>query len=151
MKTVFFIAALFALGGCAHAQPIAWTNPESAQALNRAKPKKYFVDVYTDWCVYCRKMDQTTFRDKGLAEFLNANYRPVKFNAQQRAHAHWNGAVYAYQTYGYGGFNQLAVYWLQGEMYFPTYVVISADGQTIEKRLIGFQTAADLKRQLSDN
>ncbi len=155
MKTTFFVVALCALGSCAEAQPIAWTTLEKAQALNRAAPKKYLVDVYTDWCVYCRKMDQTTFRHPGLVEFINANYRPVKFNAEQRADAHWNAEVYAYQTYGYRGFNQLAVHWLRGQMAFPTLLVISADGQTVEKRVLGFQTAEalkrQLKRQLSDN
>lgn len=33
-----------------------------------------------DWCTYCKKLDQETFRDRGTSEFINANFVPVHLN-----------------------------------------------------------------------
>ena len=150
MRTLLSIALLFALGRPALAQQIKWTDLQEAQALNAKKPKKYFVDLYTDWCGYCKKMDRTTLRNAQLAQFLNARYYPVKFNAEQRKNIYWNGRMYKYRSNGYQGFNELALYWLRGQMGFPAYLVVSADGKTVEKRLIGFHTPMGLNLQLID-
>ncbi len=51
---------------------IQWMTWTEAVARNREQPKKIFVDVYTEWCGWCKKMDQTTFQDPKVVAFLNA-------------------------------------------------------------------------------
>ncbi|NJM93361.1 MAG: thioredoxin family protein [Cytophagales bacterium] len=41
-----------------------------------------FVDMYTDWCGWCKRMDKTTFSDASVAEFVANNYYAVKMNAE---------------------------------------------------------------------
>lgn len=61
---------------------IEWLRLEEAYALNQQEPRKIFVDVYTDWCGWCKKMDKATFADEKVAAYVNENYYAVKLNAE---------------------------------------------------------------------
>lgn len=61
---------------------IEWLSLEEAYARNQQEPRKIFVDVYTDWCGWCKKMDKSTFADDKVAEYVNENYYAVKLNAE---------------------------------------------------------------------
>ncbi len=45
---------------------------------NQNKP--IFIDSYTTSCRYCKKMDKTTFRNREVVKYLNANFITVKMN-----------------------------------------------------------------------
>ena len=47
---------------------------EEAVAKSEKAPKKLFIDVYTDWCGWCKKMDKTTFAETEVAKYINENY-----------------------------------------------------------------------------
>jgi len=61
---------------------VNWVSFEQAEKSMKGKPKKVFVDVYTDWCGWCKRLDQATFSDKRVADYMNKNYYAVKFDAQ---------------------------------------------------------------------
>lgn len=61
---------------------INWITIEEAQELSKSNPKKVIMDVYTDWCGWCKKMDKTTFSDEKVVEYVNKNFYAVKFNAE---------------------------------------------------------------------
>jgi thioredoxin-related protein len=63
---------------------INWLTIEEAQALGKKNPKKLFVDVYTDWCVWCKRMDQATFQDAEVVDYVNKNYYAVKLDAESK-------------------------------------------------------------------
>lgn len=42
--------------------------------------KLYMAFFYTDWCLPCKWMDDNTFKDKEVVEFLKSNYLSVKIN-----------------------------------------------------------------------
>lgn len=61
---------------------IKWLTIEEAQAQAKKVPKPLMVDVYTSWCGPCKMLDANTFHDARLAEYVNKNFYPVKFNAE---------------------------------------------------------------------
>jgi thioredoxin-related protein len=61
---------------------IEWLTLEEAYKRNQKKPKKIFVDVFTDWCGWCKKMDKSTFTDPDVKEYVKKNYYAVKLNAE---------------------------------------------------------------------
>jgi thioredoxin-related protein len=80
---LFFLSLSFALNGAAQAQEqIQWMKFEEAVAANANNPKMILVDVYTDWCGWCKKMDKDTFTDPRVVAHLKKNFYAVKLNAE---------------------------------------------------------------------
>ena len=61
---------------------IEWMKFEDAIAANAQNPKMLIIDVYTDWCGWCKKMDKETFTDPTVIAHINENFYAVKLNAE---------------------------------------------------------------------
>ncbi len=62
---------------------IQWTDIETAMERSKKDGKPVFVDVYTDWCGWCKVMDKNTFSNAEIIEYVNKNYHAVKLNAEK--------------------------------------------------------------------
>lgn len=89
MKSVglftFFLSISLALTLTNTAQgqeAIQWMKFEEAIAANAKNPKMILVDVYTDWCGWCKKMDKDTFTDPRVIAHFQKNFYAVKLNAE---------------------------------------------------------------------
>lgn len=51
-----------------------------AQRTAALEGKLYFIDFYAAYCLPCKLMDQTTFMDPELGDYVKANYVPLKLN-----------------------------------------------------------------------
>ena len=79
-----------------HAQQIEWkTIEQAAKTDSKSNAKLYFVDFYTTWCGWCKRMDRETFNDPVVAKILNTYYLPVKFNAEGSSEFSWLGTKYS--------------------------------------------------------
>ena len=60
-------------------------NDDLSAALEKAKAEKkaVFLDFYTSWCMPCRMMDESVFRDWDVAEYMAENVVSVKVNAEK--------------------------------------------------------------------
>ena len=63
-------------------ESIQWMKFEEAIAANAKNPKMILVDVYTDWCGWCKKMDKETFTDPRVIAHFQKNFYAVKLNAE---------------------------------------------------------------------
>lgn len=99
---------------------------EEAVAANAKKPKKLFVDVYTEWCGWCKKMDATTFKDPAITSFLNDHFYAIKLNAEQKESIFWNDQEFKWYPGGRDGVNKLAHDLLDGQLSYPTYVIMDS-------------------------
>lgn len=82
MKKVISILFLF-LMTLSFAQ-VKWMTIEQALKAQKENPKKILIDFYADWCGPCKIMDKKTYGHPVIAEILNQNYYPVKFNAEEK-------------------------------------------------------------------
>ena len=57
-------------------------------------PKKVFIDLYTGWCGWCKRMDATTFKQKAIVDYMNQKYYAVKFDAETRDTINFNGVQF---------------------------------------------------------
>lgn len=72
---------LLAGGGDLAANPaIEWHNYQDGMARGKFEKKQIFLHFYADWCGYCKKMAQTTFKDPTVIEALNRDYIPIRVN-----------------------------------------------------------------------
>lgn len=53
----------------------------AAVAAAAAEEKVVMIDFYTDWCIPCRKLKQTTWVDAAVVEWLEAKTVPIQINA----------------------------------------------------------------------
>ncbi len=75
---------------------IKWVSLSEAEKLTAKKKKKIFVDVYTDWCGWCKRLDATTYQDETVIKYLNENFYAVKLNAETRDTVTYKGIKYSY-------------------------------------------------------
>ncbi|MEB2774276.1 thioredoxin fold domain-containing protein [Algoriphagus sp. D3-2-R+10] len=83
MKKIVIIGLILFTAQFAQAQDkIEWLKFEEAVAAAEANPKMLLVDVYTDWCGWCKKMDKETFTDPDVIKYINEKFYAVKMNAE---------------------------------------------------------------------
>lgn len=104
-----------------------WMTMEQVNELESAGSKKYLIDVYTEWCGWCKVMDKKTFSDPRVQEKLMENYHLIKFNAENKESIEFNGKTYEWQEGGRRGNNALAVELLKGRMSYPSLVYLDKD------------------------
>lgn len=105
---------------------ITWYSIEEAYALNAKEPKKIFIDVYTNWCGWCKRMDATTFIDPAVVQYINENYYAVKLNAETSKEITLGDQKFVNPNPGgKRSTHQLAASLLGGQMSYPSYVFLN--------------------------
>ncbi|MFM7429810.1 MAG: thioredoxin family protein [Flammeovirgaceae bacterium] len=106
---------------------VNWLTFEQAVEKSKTEKRKLFVDVYTDWCGWCKVMDKNTFAEPTIAKLLNEKFYPVKFNAEQREDVVFQGTTFKFIQQGNSGAHQLAVVLLNNQLSYPTVAFVEED------------------------
>lgn len=98
--TTFLLIAIFSLSLRLSAQTppqtIHWMSITEAEKLNAEHPRKILIDIYTDWCGWCKKLDATTYKDPKIVQYLNDNFYAVKLNAESKDPITFQNQEYTY-------------------------------------------------------
>jgi thioredoxin-related protein len=106
---------------------VKWMTFEEAVEKSKTEKRKIFIDVYTDWCGWCKVMDKNTFSDPQVAKLLNEKYYAVKFNAEQREDVVFSGNTFKFIESGRSGYHQLAAALLNNQMSYPNFVFLTEE------------------------
>lgn len=118
------VAFIGLLSFATNAQEVNWLSWDEATSLAATdkNPKKIFIDVYTDWCGWCKKMDKDTFQNAKVAEYMTNNFYMVKLDGEGKEPIDFKGKTYKYVPSGKRGYHELAAALLQGRLSYPTVV-----------------------------
>jgi thioredoxin-related protein len=126
-------------------EKIHWYSFEEAYQLNKKKQKKIFIDVFTDWCGWCKKMDAETFTNPVISEYMMTHFYCVKLNAERKDTIIIDGVTFTNPNpYGHRSTHQLAIELLKGNMSYPSYVFLNEKSQWLTV-VPGYQGAKDFE------
>lgn len=123
---------------------INWIEIDRAFDVNAKTPRKIFIDVYTDWCGWCKKMDENTFSNPVIASYLSTKFHAVKFNAEGTKDITYKGKVYKNKGQGQRNPHEFAIALLQGRLSYPSIVFMDEDNNLITY-LAGYLTPEQLE------
>jgi thioredoxin-related protein len=81
MKQLFFILPLMICASVFSAD-VNWQNWTDGFAAVNAKKKPAIIDFYTDWCKWCKVMDEKTFKDPKVSAMLKKSFVTMRINPE---------------------------------------------------------------------
>jgi thioredoxin-related protein len=144
-----FSLSFFALNSCIAQEggkKINWMSFEEAYKKNETQPRKIFIDVYTHWCGWCKRMDASTFQADTIVNYMNEKYYAVKLDAEIKDSIHFKDKVFVFRP-EYKS-NELAVSLLNGQMSYPSFVFLDENFDMLSP-MQGYQAPEQLLPALS--
>ncbi len=125
----------------------SWMSWEEAMEAQKKTPKKLLIDVYTDWCGWCKRMDKNTFSNPEVQAYILKHFYPVKFNAEQKEDIHFQGDVLKWVPNGRRGYHELAAALLDGRLSYPSLVYLDENLARITISP-GYKDVAQLQKEM---
>jgi thioredoxin-related protein len=136
---LFFIISIisFSFSLKENGKKVNWISFQEAEKRMNEKELPVIVDVYTNWCGWCKVMESKTYSKSHVATYLNNKFYAIKFNAESREDITWRGKVYRYDPQK--RIHSLALALITGEKGYPNTVFI-ADKQSEPLSVPGYMT-----------
>ena len=113
---------------------IVWTDFGTGFSTAHTTNKKILIDVYTDWCTWCKTMDSKTYSDPEIAAYVRNHFVAVKLNAESQEKRQVAGHQLSDEDLA-------KAFEVSG---FPTTIFTTADGKPITSK-DGYVEAAEFK------
>jgi thioredoxin-related protein len=111
----YFSTQILASGG------IKWVTFDEGLTQAKTQNKFLLVDFFTDWCKWCKVMDEKTYSDAGVQKTISKNFVMARVNPEKPGTVHFMG-----QEYQNSQFAQAA-----GVTGYPSTGIFSSDGNFI--------------------
>ncbi|MBD8489955.1 thioredoxin family protein [Echinicola sp. CAU 1574] len=133
------LLVMFFLGKNVLAQEsIHWLSFEQLEDSLAKQPKKVFIDFYTDWCTYCKKMDRKVFTKPEVIQKINTEFYAVRMDAENRDTIQFDGHVFFNRlaTDKRAGIHDLAMLLGQRNGIFapPTLIILENEFKVLDRR-----------------
>ncbi len=147
MKKIIYISIFF-ISISVNAQKVNWLSFEKAIEMNTKNPKPLLIDVYTDWCGWCKKLDKNTYTNPVIASYINKHFYAIKLNGEGKKDITFKGHTFKYQQHGRSKFHELAATLMNGKLSYPTTIFMSKDQKVIQN-IPGFLTKERMEKILA--
>ena len=104
---------------------LKWMTLQEAQQAMLKEKRPILIDLYTDWCGWCKVMDKKTYTNAKVIAYLEQNFYPVKVNAETKEALTWNEKTYNFNSSNRA--NDFAIFLTYGRLSFPTTIILPTD------------------------
>jgi thioredoxin-related protein len=107
---------------------------EVIDSLQQIQKRKIIVFIHTDWCQFCQRMKNTTFKNQEIIGKLNSDFYFIDFNAEEKREIAFNNKVFQYQPSGNNvGIHELAVQLgtINNQVVYPVLCVLNEQYEII--------------------
>jgi thiol:disulfide interchange protein DsbD len=129
----FLGVELLPRGGAAAEKEVhaGWLEQDLEGALMKAKVERklVLVDIYAEWCAQCKELDEKTWPDASVHQWIAANAVPIRIDTDARRK---------------DLADKLKI------LSYPTVLLLDADGKE-QRRILGFQKPETMKAWLEEN
>ncbi|TCP23722.1 uncharacterized protein DUF255 [Tenacibaculum skagerrakense] len=132
MRKLVLLAVVVLSTISVQAQEVNWLSFEEALELNKKNPKPIMIDLYTDWCGWCKRMDATTYKNEVIVKYINDNYYAVKMDGEGKEDITFKGRTFKFVQKGRSKYHELAVAILNGKLSYPSTAFFTAEEQLIQ-------------------
>ncbi len=132
MRNILLVAVFVISAFTANAQEVNWVSFEEALELNKKNPKPIMVDLYTDWCGWCKRMDATTYKNEVIVKYINDNYYAVKMDGEGKDDITFKGRTFKFVQKGRSKYHELAAAILNGKLSYPSTAFFDSKEQLIQ-------------------
>ena len=147
-KVITFIFVLAFTLNINAQEKVNWVSFNEAVELNKKDPKLFLVDIYTDWCGWCKKMDRDTYANPVIVEYINKNYHAVKMNGEGKAPITYKEYTFKYKSEGRSGYHELSALLMNGKLSYPTTVILNEEEKLLN-RIPGYLDARKMEMVLA--
>lgn len=100
LAAAFVAASSFASTLYAQSPGVAWkTVVEVLDEAPKAE-KMILLDVYTDWCTWCKRMDRDTYADSAVASYIAERFVAGKMNPEKEGSLTFGGKELSQREFG---------------------------------------------------
>lgn len=103
---------------------------EEAEKIVRENPKSIVVFIHTNWCKYCKMMENSTFKDPEVIAYLNKHFYFVSLDAESKDAITFNNHTFQFKPTGQNtGTHELAMELatIDGQVIYPTITILDVD------------------------
>ncbi len=101
------------------ARATEWKHWNEGMEAARRNGRPVLVDVYTDWCGWCERMDAEVYSKPDVSSYLAAHFVTVRLNAE-------SGELTSYQGRNYSARSLASAFDVSG---YPTTIFFGTDGE----------------------
>ncbi len=75
-----------------------WLTLEDVTAKLQKEKRPVLIDLYTDWCGWCKVMDKRTYNTQKVSDYITTKFYPVKIDAESKKTFTWKGKEYNFNA-----------------------------------------------------
>lgn len=134
MKKDFFILLLFLWAIPSSFAQLKAHSFEEVEQLSKENPKPIVVFTHTNWCKYCKIMENSTFKNPTIIKVLNEHYYFVPFDAETKSDIIFNNHRFQFKPSGTNtGIHELAtaLATIDNHVAYPSLTILESDNSIL--------------------